>query len=180
MTGLCRIFQSCTFMSPIFSLPHECTFQRILTRFLFVINVRNEPPEQPRYKRKHHMTKLTSYTLWMIWSWFVTDMVVADMVQGHIAFIHCYRSSSTVIRLALCHYKLNTKTGHYSSREIKSEQLFVCNEARYHSTILGSSLNTQSSQKELHHRNMQCTNGNTLVTAGLHHAMKTTDSFLSF
>ena len=60
MTGLCRIFQSCTFMFHIFSLPHERTLRRILMRFLFVINVRNnEPPEQLGYRQKHHTTVKT-------------------------------------------------------------------------------------------------------------------------
>ena len=55
-------------MSHVFSLPHERTLQRILMRFLFVINVRNnEPPEQLGYRQKHHTTKPTSYTLWPIW-----------------------------------------------------------------------------------------------------------------
>jgi len=79
MTSLCLIFQSYTFMSRIFSLLHERAFQRILMRFIFVINVRNnEPPEQLGYRQKHPTTKPTSYTLWPIW--FVAEMVVGDMV----------------------------------------------------------------------------------------------------
>ena len=83
MIGLCRILQSYTFMSHIFGLPHERTFQLILMCFLVVIHVRNnEPPEQLGYSQKHHTTKPTSYTLWPIWSCFVVDMVVADVVCG--------------------------------------------------------------------------------------------------
>ena len=45
-------------------------------RFIFVINVRNnESPEQLGYRQKHPTTKPTSYTLWLIWSCFVADMV---------------------------------------------------------------------------------------------------------
>ena len=62
------IWQSYTFMSRIFSLPHERALQRILMRFIFVINVRNnEPPEQLGYRQKHPTTKPASY-------------LVADMV----------------------------------------------------------------------------------------------------
>jgi len=97
MTGLWLICQSYTFMSRIFILSHERAFQRILTRFIFVINVRNNrPPEQLGYRQKHPTTKPTSYTLWPIWytlwpiwytlwpiwSCFVADVVVANMVCG--------------------------------------------------------------------------------------------------
>ena len=67
---LCLIFQSYTFMSRIFNLPHERAFQRILMHFIFVITCgtgNGESPEQLGYRQKHHTTKPTSYTLWPIW-----------------------------------------------------------------------------------------------------------------
>jgi len=47
LTGLVVYFPILHFHVSHFQPPHERTFQRILMRFIFVINVRNnEPPEQ--------------------------------------------------------------------------------------------------------------------------------------
>ena len=75
MTGLFLIFQSYTFMSYIFNLPHEHAFQRILMHFLFVIKCGTTSPRNKWDTDKSTLWQnppripvpCGQYGLWPIW-----------------------------------------------------------------------------------------------------------------
>jgi len=131
-------------MSHVFSLPHERTLQRILMRFLFVINVRNnEPPEQLGYRQKHHTTKPTSYTLWPIWyraheKWWLATLPCTLSYHGEVQL--CVRSTLPVC-FCSCHYPcLHHFFHHVISSISHPNHSFIlvtvaCNSSASHSSV---------------------------------------------